>query len=287
MRYALGSLLACALVFSVATAQEPAEASPEAVRFGATTDTAPFSSQDSEGKWSGYAVDLCQQIFNTYRKRLEAGQQDRKLRLEWLGVSATERFDELKAGNIEALCGPTTVTVSRMQDQDFSLFIFISGASIMRNREGSPPFSDLLEPKASDQPLKVSVVEGTTTLERVQTLLGTTVETVPLHSHTDAFDALRKKKVDYYFGDRAILQERLRGVDSEKDFELAPGFLSYEPYAIAIRQGNHLLLHAANSTLARMYRDGEIQSLVRRQLHYAKPSDLMKAMFELMKIPEG
>ncbi len=284
MHHALGSLLACALAVSGAAAQEPTV--PETVRFGVATDTAPFSSQGNAGKWSGYAVDLCQEIFNTYSKRLEAEQPGRKFQIEWLGVGAAERFDELKAGNIQALCGPTTVTINRMQDHAFSFFFFVSGASIMRNREFSPPFSDLLDLKASDRYLRVSVVGGTTTLGRVQALLGTAVETISLSSHSDAFDALRQKKVDFYFGDRTILQERLRTADAAKEFELSPGFLSYEPYAIAVRQANHRLLHAANSTLARMYRDGEIQSSLRRHLHDAEPSNLMKAMFELMRIPE-
>ncbi len=263
----------------------PAEANEgqtELIRLGVRQDAAPLSFM-KDGRWAGYSVDLCSRILDAYEKGLPAG---RTVEKEFVPVTAANRFDFLGGGRVDLLCEATTVTVSRMEAHHFSLLTFVSGAgAIKRKKTTLGTLEDL-----SKRPLgiKVSVVDGTTTKARVEDLLGYAVvfPQPSAQTHEDAFELLRHDEVALYIGDRVILREKLRGRDDRDDYMLSAGFLSYEPYAIAIRHGREDLLQAANATLAGLYRDGGIKPIYELWFGDAKMSDLLRAMFELQKLPE-
>jgi ABC-type amino acid transport substrate-binding protein len=247
--------------------------------FGGREDAAPFSYWDGS-EFAGYTIELCHKVFEKYKE----DQGNQNLKLEIVPVTAKDRLAALEQGRIQALCGATTITVSRMRAHHFSLMIYLSGASVMK-RLGTEA-AKLDNPKYLKQKIKVSYVGDTTTEAHVKRLLGASVSPLGKTNHMEAFEALQNEEVDFYFGDRAILRERLRKAEDPSAFILAPGFLSYEPYAIAIHRANHDLLFAANAALAALYRTGEIDKIYKRWFGDAQKSDLLKSMFKLHQIPE-
>lgn len=256
-----------------------AQSKSSVIVFGAREDAAPFSSSSDGITFVGYTIDLCDHIFERYREE----QGNENLELKYIPVTAEGRFVALAQGRIQALCGATTITVRRMRRYHFSLMIYLSGASVMKRRDNQTATLG----NTKDQNIKVSVVGDTTTAAHVRHLLGVSVSTELNPNHAEAFEALQQAQVDFYFGDRAILRERLRRAENRDDFILAPGFLSYEPYAVAIHLGNHDLLYAANAALADLYRTGHIDRIFSRWFVDMNKSGLLNAMFELQKIPEG
>ena len=94
---------------------------------GVRTDAPPFSSQlaGSDGKYQGFSVSLCEEIAaRAVREGLYCDWRFEK-------VTATDRFNMLVAGDIQLLCGATTVTLERERAVDFSLLTFIDRKSVV------------------------------------------------------------------------------------------------------------------------------------------------------------
>jgi len=86
---------------------------------GVRADVPPFSSFDNgmerPDKARGYTVDLCRRIAE------RAVLNGLYCSVEYKEVKAAERFKVLASGEINVLCGATTVTLERMRIADFSL----------------------------------------------------------------------------------------------------------------------------------------------------------------------
>lgn len=250
----------------------------ETLRFGVRTDVAPLAMRNADD-WEGYTVELCRRIFEAYRASLPAG---RSAALEWVAVSAAERFEALASGRVDALCGATTVTLSRLDAFPFTLLTYVSGAAVMAQHGAALP---ALRREAGRR-LRVAVVAGTTTEGHVETVLGDDVDIVERPDHDAAFAALEAGDADLYMADRVILLERLRRLDAPSAWDLVEGVVSREPYAIPVRPGRRDLLAVANRTLAALYWSGEIRRIHARWFPGARPDDRLEALWDLMRLPE-
>ena len=272
--------LVCLVWLSLPWAAHGQSTATSQIVFGVREDTAPFAYREGS-EFKGYTVDLCHKVFEQYKQNMG----DPNLELKMIPVDAETRFDALKEKRIQALCGATTVTIERMKDHHFTLLTYLSGASVMKRLDTKV---DALSKPRDNEGIKVSVVANTTTEGHVRDLLGVSVSIIEKANHLEAFKALQERKVDFYFGDRMILRERLRGAPDRDVYVLAPGFLSYEPYAIAIQKDNEELLQAANAALAALYRsEADTNRIYQRWFGSTKMSDLLKAMYVIQKIPLG
>lgn len=282
-----GLLPALLSVFILGLTSVPARAAQEEVetiRLGVRPDAAPLSFL-KDGTWVGYSVDLCSRIISAYDESLPEG---RRAEATFVPVTAANRFELLKNEEVDMLCEATTVTISRMKEHHFSLLTFVSGAGGIKKKQTT--IRALKGKSTRALGIKVSVVDGTTTKAQVEKLLGYVVvfPKKPVPNHDEAFELLRKGEVELYVGDRVILREKLLNEDDRDDYDLSAGFLSYEPYAIAIRHGREDLLQTANATLARLYRNGDdgIKPIYDLWFKDSKMSRLLWSMYQLQKLPE-
>ena len=292
------------ILSSQAVADNHLPKAPDQLKFGARVDAAPLSYKDGED-WKGYSIDLCRFIFTKYQEEYANLPADQRLdsnqsagtQLTFIPVLAPERMDYLKEGNIDILCGATTVTVNRMRHVDFTLLTFVSGTSIMK-KKGTDSSSLVSSVKNGGGGAKITYVgcteemeffDCTTTGNWVTNQFGSAIKPIPKRSHTEAFNALDKGEAQFYVGDRVILENKLRTVSNSSDFVLAPTFLTFEPYAIAIAKGNDLLLHSANSTLARLFRNaGAANGIDTIYFNHFNndQSEMLKKLYQLQSIPE-
>jgi polar amino acid transport system substrate-binding protein/glutamate/aspartate transport system substrate-binding protein len=146
-------------------------------RIGYRSDAPPFAFKDALGEPSGYAVELCRRV--ALRVKSTLGLQDMKV--DYIEVSADDRFEMVETGKIDILCGPTSVTLSRRERVDFSLYTFVDGASVLFREDGPDDFEGLAGKR-------VGVRSGTTTEEAlVRSLkqLKIDAEVVAVKSHQD------------------------------------------------------------------------------------------------------
>jgi ABC-type amino acid transport substrate-binding protein len=240
----------------------------------------PFSFKDREGRVRGYSVDLCTRVATAIQKNLGISQ----LQIEWVSVEAATRLDAVASGKVDADCGTTTITLSRMESVDFSLPIFVDGGGVLVRAKKKPMRMAELKGK------RIAVIAGTTTetaLTNALSALGAPAVLVPVTNSTEGMLLLDRGKVDGYAGDRVVLANlRLRSPNPSA-LAFVTGDFSYEPYGLALRRDDPDFKLAVNRVLANLYRSGDIDAIFQRWLGaMGNPGTLLHAMFYLNTLPE-
>ncbi len=237
-------------------------ADPTVLVIGVRFDAPPFSSCDKgeSGQWEncrGYSVALCRQIAE---RAIEEGLFC-SVREEPVGVN--DRFSLLQKGEIDMLCGASTVTLERMRIADFSLFTFLSGASVMYRETGGA------EDARQKTGLAIGVLKDTTIEEEFRKImfqfqgrqevfdpqrLGVAQE-VEVEDHYQGLNLLLDNKLDGYLADREILLALKHKAEVERDVHLqvSRDYFTVEPYAIGLRRGNWDLRYIADSVLSELF----------------------------------
>jgi polar amino acid transport system substrate-binding protein/glutamate/aspartate transport system substrate-binding protein len=248
------------------------------IKLGYRLDAAPFSFADSTGLPAGYSVALCDAVVNALRGQLQRSD----IKVEFVLVSADDRFDVLQAGDIDLLCGATTVTLERRQRVDFSLLTFVTGSSVLYRKDGPANFLELVGKK-------VGVRAGTTTedgLKRALKDAGNEAQVVAVENHEEGRRALEDGELAAYFADRAILAMLGAQAQRPENLVLSDRFFSYEPYALALQRGDNDFRLLVDSTLARLYRSQAIGRIYQANFGNARMRDLLRAAFTLQSLPE-
>ena len=79
-------------------------------RIGFRESSPPMSYLDQDGKPVGYMIDLCNRIATGVKNKVGGN-----VTVEYVPVTAKNRFDALVKNKIDILCGPTTKTLSRAE----------------------------------------------------------------------------------------------------------------------------------------------------------------------------
>ncbi|MGF1630166.1 MAG: amino acid ABC transporter substrate-binding protein [Kiloniellaceae bacterium] len=249
-----------------------------AIKLGYRLDAAPFSFADDAGLPAGYSVALCQVVARAVRAQL----QREDIRIEYVPVTTENRFDLVQAGDIDLLCGASSVTLERRERVDFSLLTFVTGSSVLYRKDGPANFLDLVGQK-------VGVRAGTTTEEGLEGALqeaGIEVEVVEVESHDEGLRALESGELAAYFADRAILMLLGSNAANPGNLILSDRFFSYEPYALAMQRGDSDFRLLVDSALARLYRSPDITKIYNANFGSGRMSDLLRAVFTLQALPE-
>lgn len=249
------------------------------LKIGYREDAPPFSFKNSIGEPAGYSVSLCRVVASRIKQQLKR----EKLSVEYVPVTAENRFQAVKDGKVDLLCGATTVTLARRELVDFSLPTFVDGASVLLREDGPENFGDL-------DGEKVGVRAGTTTEEALRNTvedLAIKVETIAVKDHKDGVARLLKGEIAAYFADRAILYFLMQGSGEADKLFLSDQQFTYEPYALALQKGDAEFRLAVDRALSRIYRSGEIATVFTAAFGPgAEPTDELSALYRISALPE-
>jgi polar amino acid transport system substrate-binding protein/glutamate/aspartate transport system substrate-binding protein len=249
-----------------------------AFTIGYREDAPPYSFKTQIGEPAGYAVDLCRVVAAAAKDALKLD----KFSVNYQPVTAEGGFDDVKNGRVDILCGPTTATLSRRETVDFSILTFIDGASVLFRKDGPQNFQALAGQK-------VGVRRGTTTEDELRHTLADLkidAQIVPVTNHEDGLRQLQQGTLSAYFADRAILSALLAGANAPKGLLLSDQYFSREPYALAVARDDDDFRLLVDRTLSRLYRSGAIAEVFAKNFGNAEPSDLLKALFVVVPLPE-
>ena len=247
-------------------------------KIGYRTDAPPFSYNSEIGEPAGYIVDLCREVAAAAKQELDL----KDLKVEYVTVTAEDRFDAVKSGRIDLLCEATSVTLARRRLVDFSLMTFIDGASVMVRSDGPQSFKALAGHK-------IGVHAGTTTedeLRRTLADLKVEADVVPVADHADGVKRLESGELAAYFADRAILTYLLLGEGAPKTLRISKEYFTREPYALALARGDDDFRFMVDRTLARLYRGGAIGAIFARSFGKAKASGILQTLYAINALPE-
>ena len=208
------------------------------IKLGYRLDAAPISYADKDGNAAGYSPLLCVAIAQTLAKELELPD----LKISFHPVTTGDQFEKVASGEIDLLCGATTITLDRRKVVDFSLPIYVDGAVVLLPRNGSPDLKTLAGKR-------VGARKDTTTAEAMKNSFanaGIDVEEVLFDSH----DALR-------------LTDRL---------------LSVEKQGLALAHGDDDFRLAIDRIISASYRSGGMAKLFTETLPGIQPGPAIRAL---------
>lgn len=250
-------------------------------RIGFRDDQPPMSFLNQDGKPAGYSIDLCVRIVNEVKNTL--GKDD--ISIEYVPLTATNRFEALQNNTVDILCGATTKTISRGKLVDFTQLTFVTGASLLSLKDNA------VEGISGLQGKRVAVSKGTTTIDALTAKLKESIsdaKIVPVDSADAGMQALIKGEVDALSADQVVLIGLVLTHEGDEQFAIASDIFSYEPFALAVRRNDSDFRLLADTVLAQLNRTGQITPIYSKWFgkFTKKVPPLLQAMFVLNSTPE-
>ncbi|SFT38004.1 amino acid ABC transporter substrate-binding protein [Sedimentitalea nanhaiensis] len=274
MRNPIYPLLAAALFALPASAQtlERIKETGE-VHFGYRVDAAPLSYQNANGDPAGYAPLICVHIGQAIANSL----QMTDLEASFVPVDASNRFDKVASGEIDLLCGASTITLTRRETVDFSDPIYVDGTAILQLQGASGSFPDLAGKKLGAR-------DATTTLEALNTTLGETgmqADVVTFADHDAAIAALEAKDIDAYFADQSILASLIANSGKAETLQMSSEIMTIEKQGLALARGDADFRLLVDFALSELYASGRMRAIFDEAMPGAKPGAALQAMYLL------
>jgi len=276
---AASGLIAAAGAGAVSAGVLDAVRQDKTIRLAVRADAPPFSYKDADGAPAGFMVDLCRAVATGLAAQLNLDE----LKVEFVPVTAEDRFDAIVSGKAELLCEPTTQTLSRRETVDFSIPTFVDGASLLVKGDAPSDFGALAGKK-------VGVLAGTTTEKGLRDTLANakvSAEIVPAKTHEEGLRMLEEGAVAAYFADRAILADLAAKASDPGQLHLAHDYLSLETYALALPRGDSDFRLAVDRALSRIYKTGGIAAVFAKTFGaQMQPSETIKTLYLVSALPE-
>ncbi|MFN9478611.1 MAG: amino acid ABC transporter substrate-binding protein [Betaproteobacteria bacterium] len=217
------------------------------IKLGYREASPPLSFKAPSGQPAGFIVEICDRAMGVLREQFKLP----NLKVEWVPVTAENRFEALATRKIDLECGTTTVTLGRMERVDFSSFTFLdSGTMMVLAAAGMKRVPDVAGKR-------VAVVEGTTAASRLAAAIkrgAFRAELVNFRSGPDALAALRGGKVDAYANDRILLAGVAAAEGSGgAGLALLEDDYSVDAYALMMRTDDRAFRIAVNRGLSLVY----------------------------------
>jgi ABC-type amino acid transport substrate-binding protein len=251
----------------------------DTLRIAYRDDAPPFSYKGKNGEPAGFMVDLCRAVAKGLAHQLNLS----SIKIVYVPVTAADRFDAIAKGNADLLCEPTTQTLSRRAEVDFSVPTFVDGAGLMIRNDGPKSLTAL-------GGRNIGVLAGTTTEQELNASLkdaGITATVVPARTHDEGLEMLDDGKVSAYFADRAILMFLAAQSTAPKKLLLADNYLTIEPYALALPHDDENFRLAVDRALSTIYRSGEIAAIFTRTFGSGtKPSETLQTLYLISALPD-
>ena len=248
------------------------------IRIGYRQAQPPMSFLGKDGLPTGYSIDVCKHVVAGVTDKL-----GKDVMVEYVPVTAEDRFRALSDNKIDLLCGSTTKTHSRGELVDFTLLIYPTGASLMTLR-GSAVGNDF-------SGKKIGVTKGTTTAAALKELLEETktgADVVLLTSAAEGLKALEKKEIEALAADQVVLVGLASAAADPALFTLFRDLFSYEPLALAVRKNDADFRLVADRVISSLCQTKELRKIYDTWLgkfSNTRPS-AFEALIKLNEIPE-
>ena len=250
------------------------------MNFGFRQDQPPLSFDRGGGEAAGYSVELCKYIASMIVETLGKT----SIHVNFVPVTANDRFEAIQSGRIDILCGATTKTLSRAESVGFTQPTFVTGGALLSHRNAAV---DRIEDLAGK---RVAVVSNTTTIETLENALqklSVDAEVIPVTSTSQGMTLLERGEIDALAADQVILIGQVITRGGRERYLLSKQLFSFEPFALAIPRGDADFQLVADRALSRLYRSGKIIEIYREFFGSfgEEPPDMLKALYQLHATP--
>lgn len=248
------------------------------IKIGYRQDQLPMSYLEKDGKPAGYSIDICALIVPEIEKKINGN-----VKVEYVPVTAADRFNALIDNKIDILCGSTSKTLSRSQLVDFTQLTFVTGAAFMTLKD-----TQIMNNFAGK---KIGVIKGTTTADSLKELFKETrvvADIVILNSTSEGVKALEERKIDAFAADQVVLIGQALAAANPKNFVILPSLFTYEPFALAVRRNDADFRLVADRVISHLFRTKQIVPIYDKwfgEFSRQMPS-AFQALIQINSIPE-
>lgn len=205
-------------------------------------DAVPFGFRTDDGKLGGYGVDLIGLIGAKL-----AESTGKNIAIDMQTVEIDNRFDAVKDGEVDIVCGATTITQDRLEKVGFSVPFFISGAKFLIKAD----MVDAFNVAGTLEGVKIAYIKGTTTFDIMPTIYPLATWT-PVASRQEGIAQLDAGQVSAVVSDGILLVgELIKDNKDPADYALGP----YQPittelYACILPQEDEAWKKFVDETIA-------------------------------------
>jgi polar amino acid transport system substrate-binding protein len=232
----------CALLFSSpAAANSVTEkvAKTGVLTAGTSKDAFPFAYKDSNGKLTGYSVDMLVLIQKQLEKQLK-----RPVKLELVTLAPADRIPKLKSGAVDIVCDAASFTWERNRDVDFTVSYATTGTQLMVRRNTKARDIAALAGQ------KIGAMSRTTSEEAVRRVQPQ-AKVVLVKDRAEGYKLLQENKITAFADDRILLEAWLQRTANAQNFQILSAPLSKEGIACMVPENNSTFLDTANYSLVR------------------------------------
>ena len=181
-----------------------------------------------DGMPAGYTIDICKHIVTAIEKKVGGN-----VKIEYVPVTASDRFDAVSGNKIDLLCGSTVKTLSRSELVDFTLPTFVTGTTFMTLKQ-----TKIMNNFSGK---KIGVVKGTTMVDSVKELFketGVVADIVMLNTTSEGIKALEEGQIDALAQQQIVLVGQILKASKPNNFSILPNTFSAESFALAVRRND-------------------------------------------------
>ena len=180
------------------------------------------------------------------------------LKIEFVPVTSQTRIPILTGGNIDVECGSTTNSIERQKQVAFAPTYFMTGTKIVVKKSSGIKGYDDLKGKT------VVFTTGTTNERAMKSYndaknLG--INFIPSKDHAESFLAVETGRAVAFPMDDILLYGLVANAKTPGDYVVLGEFLSDDPYAIMLRKDDAEFKKLVDSTVANLYKSGEINKI--------------------------
>jgi glutamate/aspartate transport system substrate-binding protein len=205
-------------------------------------------------KYTGYHIEICEQVIRDLQKQLGLAKLDTKYTL----VTSQNRIPLVQNGNVDIECGSTTNNATRQKDVAFAVTTFVEEVRIAVKAASGINGIGQLAGKT------VATTTGTTsvqTLRRHERATGVDFKEIFGKDHSDSFLLLESGRADAFVMDSQILAGNISKSKNPADFKIVGETLSVEPIAIMFRKDDPAFKKAVDDSIKAMMKSGQIARL--------------------------
>ncbi|NNU82108.1 transporter substrate-binding domain-containing protein [Halovulum dunhuangense] len=274
--YILNAGSVCSFIVLAATAAIGQEQAADKVRIGFRTDAAAFSAKVGDTH-VGYTADLCRRLAPVLARGIVGDPEA----YTFVDVETSDRFDAIRDGEVDLLCGVTTITRERRGFMNFTIPVFEDGVTVAVSSDAPEELLALTEEDVTHDDMieriagsgwTVGVLGGTTTAAFMENILLADLpaeRVIRFDSHPEAFAALEEGTLDAYFVSRGVAKGHAE--TSGRKVVLRRDPLTYEPIAIGVAREHQDLLLLADVTLSDWIFAGSLEEIHER--HFGEMGD--------------
>jgi len=207
---------------------------------GTSKDALPFAYSDSQGKLTGYSVNMLTLIQQQLEKEL-----GKKIKLKLVAVTPAARIPKIINRQVDIVCDASSFTWERDKKVDFSISYGVTGTQILIKKETNLGSPESLINK------RVGVLAGTTNEQAIKQIQPQT-KLVYFKTRPEAFAALEQGKIDAFASDSILLEGWLQTAKNPDSFAIVPPRpYSREGIACMVPENNSKFLNSVNYSLVK------------------------------------